>query len=71
MAISAKKDDPAIHDREPVSYELYSKNGRLLGSYATKVEAERHLGAAYHAKFLVGVATNGDRICLIDRTELR
>lgn len=60
-----------LADNKPVSFELYSNNGRLLGSYATEVEAQRHLDATYHAKFLVGVATNGDRICLRDRTELR
>jgi hypothetical protein len=58
------------NDRLPASYELYSKNGKLMGSYATQIEAERHLGAAFNAKFLVGVATNGDRICLIEREEL-
>lgn len=57
-------------DRLPVSFELYSKNGRLMGSYATQVEAERHLGASFHAKYVVGVASNGDRICLVDRKEL-
>lgn len=56
--------------RIPVSYELYSKNGKLMGSYATREEAERHLGASFQAKYVVGVATNGDRICIVDRKEL-
>lgn len=58
------------NDRLPVSFELYSLNGRLMGSFATQVEAERHLDAAFNAKYVVGVATNGDRICIRERTEL-
>ncbi len=64
MAAKRKADD------EPVSFEVYSKNGRMLGAYATQVEAERILGTAFHAKFLIGVATNGDKICLREREEL-
>lgn len=57
-------------DNLPVSFQVYSKNGRLLGDYATEAEAERILGTAFHAKYLVGVATNGDKICLRERKEL-
>ena len=57
-------------DRLPVSYEVYSLNGRLMGSYATQLEAERALGHSYNAKYLIGVATNGDRICIQERKEL-
>lgn len=57
-------------DRLPVSYELYSKHGKLLGRYGTQTEAERMLGVAFHAKYVVGVATNGERICLVERKEL-
>jgi hypothetical protein len=60
----------AITDRTPVRFELYSKNGRLMGTYATQTEAERHLGAAFNGKFVVGVASNGERICLREREEL-
>ena len=57
-------------DREPVAFELYSRLGRLLGSYATQAEAERMLGCAFNAKYVVGVAANSDRIVLRDREEL-
>lgn len=57
-------------DRTPVLFEVYSKNGRLMDSFATQVEAERHCDVWHNAKFLVGVATNGDRICLREREEL-
>jgi hypothetical protein len=55
---------------EPTRYELYSQHGRLMGSYETQAEAERMLGVAFNAKFVVGVAMNGDRICLREREEL-
>lgn len=57
-------------DATPASYEVYSLNGRLLGDYQTRVEAERMLGVAFNAKYLIGVATNGDRICIAERKEL-
>lgn len=57
-------------DQLPVSYEVYSANGRKLGEYATQVEAERALGHSFQAKYLIGVATNGDRICIQERKEL-
>jgi len=41
-----------------------------MGSYETQAEAERMLGASFQAKYVVGVASNGDRICIVDRKEL-
>lgn len=61
---------PAANDRLPVSFEIYSKNGRLLDAVETRQRAEQLLDVWHNAKYLVGVATNGDRICLRERKEL-
>jgi hypothetical protein len=64
------KTKQSAADRHPVSFEVYSLNGRLMGSYETRPEAERMLGVAFNAKYLIGVATNGDKICIHERAEL-
>ena len=57
-------------DKLPARFELYSKNGLKLGEAETQVRGEQLLGVWHNAKFLVSVASNGDRVCLSERREL-
>jgi hypothetical protein len=58
-------------DATPVNFEIYSKNGRLLDTVDNQTRGEQLLDVWCSAKFLVGVAANGDRTCVRERTELR
>ena len=54
----------------PVRFDIYSKNGKLMDSKATKAEAERLMAVWFNAQYVVGVATNGDQIVVAERKEL-
>ena len=62
---------PHTGSATPIRYEIYSRNGRLLDLVATQTRAEQLLAAWHNAKYLVGVASNGDRIVIREREELR
>lgn len=57
-------------ERQYDRFELYSIHGLLLGSYATQVEAERHLGVAYHSLCIIGVRPGGKREIVLEREEM-
>ena len=55
----------------PIRYELYSRHGRLLDCTDSETRAKELFGEWPSAKFLVGVADNGDRIVIAERKEIR